>query len=93
MDKLDFLDSTTKTPAAPAAEILPPAPPLRPLLTSLSPDQLPPASVVCATCPSSLWHRTPTETRCYCGQMHSIVWATSQPLPIIGCDGLRIQRQ
>jgi hypothetical protein len=36
---------------------------------------------------------TPAEVKCYCRIMHVISWKTSEPEPLMDCDGLLIASQ
>lgn len=59
---------------------------LRPVVQALSPQHRP--STVCAGCPDSLWLKSRMELRCYCRQMHLIVWSTQEPNELLDCDQL-----
>ena len=64
------------------------APPLyiSPTLLKLDVQQRPDPSPACETCPASVWFSTSDQLKCFCSQMHLIVWDESEP-PILKCDG------
>lgn len=82
--------TTQQTP--PAAEVLPAAAhpgELRPLILGLPNDlRRSLQKVACAHCPTSLWFQMPNEVKCFCREMHLLTWTTSEPIPILNCDGL-----
>ena len=57
-----------------------------PSLKTLDVKVRPINSPACATCPASLWFSTSEEVKCYCHQMHLIVW-DDKAAPVQNCDG------
>jgi len=73
-------------PVAPEDE--PPAEmPVGPTLSALAADRSPKESIVCRTCPQSVWFASPGEVKCFCMIMRLMVWTTGEPTEITHCDG------
>ena len=67
--------------------------PTSPTLDALEPNRRPQAPTVCETCPNSVWFSSPEEVKCYCRVMYLIVWESSKPNVITGCDGVFIGQE
>ena len=77
-------DPTTSDDLADSSES--PKPYISPVLQKLGEDQRPAISPACETCPASLWFSTHGHLKCFCRQMHVIVW-DGEADPVMTCDG------
>ena len=58
-----------------------------PIIAALPDSQQPQPSLICQTCPHSVWLRTKTEVKSYCKIMHLVTWQSGQTDPIEACSG------
>lgn len=66
---------------------------ISPTLEALELNRRPRVPTVCETCTNSVWFSSPEEVKCYCRVMYLIVWESSKPNVITGCDGMFIQQE
>ena len=59
---------------------------ISPTLKNLDAKHRPEPSPACETCPASVWFTTSELLKCFCRQMHLIVW-DGKETPILKCDG------
>ncbi len=59
---------------------------ISPTLKHLDERHRPEPSPACETCPAALWFTTSELLKCFCRQMHLIVW-DGKETPILKCDG------
>lgn len=74
------------TTSGPAASEESSKPYISHVLLKLGEDQRPAVSPACETCPASLWFSTSGHLKCFCRQMHVIVW-DGEADPVMTCDG------
>lgn len=82
------MNDQTMTDSAPETSSEDNAPPLyiSAVLKRLDPKHRPTPSPACETCPLAVWFTTKELLKCFCRQMHLIVWDAEEP-PILTCDG------
>lgn len=86
------MSDQTTTPNGPQMSERQISPYSSPVLQALEAKYRPQPSPACETCPLSMWFTTQTVLKCYCKQMHAVVWDLSNELvtPIMDCDGREI---
>lgn len=62
---------------------------ISPTLKAIDAKRRPQPSPACETCPASVWFTTSDQLKCYCRQMHLVVWDDTVA-PIQQCDGREI---
>jgi hypothetical protein len=59
---------------------------ISPVVLALDLKDRPTPAPACETCPQALWFRAGDDLKCYCRDMHSLVWEPSLS-PVMACDG------